>query len=156
MNNSGNDRAKAARSKILVLGATGGTGRLIVNQALRHGHQVTALVRSPEKASELKGATLIVGDVRDEKTLREALKGQDAVVSSLGTPASPPFSSCGVEVSSFDAVSAALPLEAAELAASRHKARSYRHSHSLWPTLVFGRAAVVQHFRCRRHGTSPN
>jgi putative NADH-flavin reductase len=37
----------------------------------------------------LKGANLVVGDVRDEKTLREALKGQDAVVSALGTPASP-------------------------------------------------------------------
>lgn len=89
MNTSGNDSAKAARSKILVLGATGGTGRLIVSQALRRGHQVTALVRSPEKAGELKGAKLIVGDARDEKTLREAVKGQDAVVSSLGTPASP-------------------------------------------------------------------
>ena len=89
MNNAGNDSAKAARSNILVLGATGGTGRLIVSQALRRGHQVTALVRSPEKASELKGAKIIVGDVRDEQTLREVLKGQDAVVSSLGTPASP-------------------------------------------------------------------
>jgi putative NADH-flavin reductase len=52
------------------------------------GQEVTALVRSPEKASWLKGAKLIVGDVRDEKVLREALKGQDAVVSALGTPAS--------------------------------------------------------------------
>jgi putative NADH-flavin reductase len=89
MNNSEDDSAKAARSKILVLGATGGTGRLIVGQALARGHQVTAVVRSPEKAGELKGAKLIVGDVRDEKALREALKGQDAVVSALGTPASP-------------------------------------------------------------------
>jgi len=89
MNNPTNDSAKTARSKILVLGATGGTGRLIVSQALARGYQVTALVRSPEKGSELKGAKLIVADVRDEKALREALKGQDAVVSALGTPASP-------------------------------------------------------------------
>ena len=89
MNNSTNDSAKTARSKILVLGATGGTGRLIVSQALARGHEVTALVRSPEKASALNGARLVIGDVRDEKTLREALKGQDAVVSALGTPASP-------------------------------------------------------------------
>jgi putative NADH-flavin reductase len=80
---------KTSPSKILVLGATGGTGRLIVSQALARGHQVTALVRSPAKASDLKGARLVVGDVRDEKALREALKGQDAVVSALGTPASP-------------------------------------------------------------------
>lgn len=89
MNNLTNSSAKTAQSKILVLGATGGTGRLIVGRALERGQEVTALVRSPEKASDLKGAKLIVGDVRDEKVLREALKGQDAVVSALGTPASP-------------------------------------------------------------------
>jgi putative NADH-flavin reductase len=81
--------SKTSPSKILVLGATGGTGRLIVSQALARGHQVTALVRSAAKASDLKGARLIVGDVRNESALREALKGQDAVVSALGTPASP-------------------------------------------------------------------
>jgi putative NADH-flavin reductase len=79
----------ATPSKILVLGATGGTGRSIVTQALARGDAVTALVRSPEKASALQGAKLIVGDARDEAALREALKGQDAVVSALGTPASP-------------------------------------------------------------------
>lgn len=89
MNNLTNDGVKTVRSKVLVLGATGGTGRLIVSQALEHGHQVSALVRSPEKASKLDGVRLVVGDVRDEKALREALKGQDAVVSALGTPASP-------------------------------------------------------------------
>src|SRR3954464_12523989 len=81
--------AHTSSPKILVLGATGGTGRLIVSQALARGHQVTALVRSPAKASDLKGARLVVGDVSDEKVVREALKGQDAVVSALGTPASP-------------------------------------------------------------------
>ena len=89
MNTLTKEGAKTSPSKILVLGANGGTGRLIVGQALERGHQVTALVRSPEKAKGLKGAKLVVGDVRDEKAVREALKGQDAVVSALGTPASP-------------------------------------------------------------------
>ncbi|MGY8667445.1 SDR family oxidoreductase [Bradyrhizobium sp. UFLA05-109] len=89
MNNFTNNSARTAQSKILVLGATGGTGRLIVSQALARGHDVTALVRSPEKVSDLKGAKVVVGDVRDEKALLEALRGQDAVVSALGTPASP-------------------------------------------------------------------
>ena len=89
MNNFTKDSARTAQSKILVLGATGGTGRLIVSQALARGHDVTALVRSPEKVSDLKGDKVVVGDVRDEKALLEALKGQDAVVSALGTPASP-------------------------------------------------------------------
>jgi putative NADH-flavin reductase len=75
--------------KLLVLGATGATGRLIVTGALERGHEVTALVRSREKASSLDGATLLVGDARDEATLRRAVKGVDAVISSLGTSVSP-------------------------------------------------------------------
>jgi uncharacterized protein YbjT (DUF2867 family) len=89
MQNSETNNIRTAQPKILVLGATGGTGRLIVSQALARGYDVTALVRSAEKASDLKGAQLIVGDARDEKAVREALKGRDAVVSALGTPASP-------------------------------------------------------------------
>jgi uncharacterized protein YbjT (DUF2867 family) len=81
--------ANVERKRILVLGATGGTGRLIVAQALARGHDVTALVRSLEKAQGLAGARLVAGDARDANTLRDALKGQDAVVSALGTPASP-------------------------------------------------------------------
>ena len=70
--------------KILVLGATGGTGRLIVSDAMAKGHSVVALVRSPAGA-DLQGAELIAGDVRDEITLGRALDGCDAVVSALGT-----------------------------------------------------------------------
>jgi len=84
-----NENSHTAQAKILVVGATGGTGRLIVSQALARGHDVAALVRSPEKARALKGATLIAGDARDETTLREALDGRNAVISALGTPASP-------------------------------------------------------------------
>jgi putative NADH-flavin reductase len=76
-------------SKILVLGATGGTGRLIVEQAVARGDDVAVLVRSAEKAKDLKGAKIIVGDAGDEVVLRQAVKGRDAVVSALGTPASP-------------------------------------------------------------------
>jgi uncharacterized protein YbjT (DUF2867 family) len=89
MNNSQPNNTRTAQPKILVLGATGGTGRLIVSKALARGYDVTALVRSPEKGSGLKGAKLIAGDARDEAALREALKGQGGVVSALGTPASP-------------------------------------------------------------------
>jgi uncharacterized protein YbjT (DUF2867 family) len=76
-------------NKILVVGATGGTGRWIVRKALAHGYEVTALVRSLDKATALTGAKLLVGDARDESALRAALQGQDAVISALGTPASP-------------------------------------------------------------------
>jgi uncharacterized protein YbjT (DUF2867 family) len=70
--------------KVLVLGATGGTGRLIVRDAVASGHSVVALVRAKARA-DLSGAELIEGDARDEETLLHALDGCDAVVSSLGT-----------------------------------------------------------------------
>lgn len=89
MNHLETESNRIAPSNILVLGATGGTGRHIVRQALARGHRVTALVRSAEKGRELAGAELVIGDARDETTLRKALKGRDGVVSALGTPASP-------------------------------------------------------------------
>jgi uncharacterized protein YbjT (DUF2867 family) len=89
MNHVTTDHPSTAAAKILVLGATGGTGRLIVRQALARGDDVAALVRSPEKGSGLEGAHLIAGDARDEATLRSALEGRDAVISALGTAASP-------------------------------------------------------------------
>ncbi|KAA3447022.1 flavin reductase [Mesorhizobium sp. SARCC-RB16n] len=89
MQNSETDNIRNVPPKILVLGATGGTGRLIVSQAVERGYDVTVLVRSPEKASDLKGAKLVVGDARDQEVLRQALKGRSAVISALGTPASP-------------------------------------------------------------------
>ncbi|MBB5696500.1 NAD(P)-dependent oxidoreductase [Muricoccus pecuniae] len=89
MNNTESHGTPAARPRILVIGATGGTGRLIVRQALERGHEVTALVRSPGNGRDLEGARIVVGDARDGAALRGALAGQDAVISALGTPASP-------------------------------------------------------------------
>jgi putative NADH-flavin reductase len=70
--------------KILVLGATGATGQLIVRDATESGHYVVALVRAKARA-DLPGAELIEGDVCDAGTLARALDGCDAVVSALGT-----------------------------------------------------------------------
>jgi uncharacterized protein YbjT (DUF2867 family) len=70
--------------KVLVLGATGGSGRLIVRDALAKGHSVVALVRSKASA-DLPGVDMIEGDARDEGTLLRALDGCDAVISALGT-----------------------------------------------------------------------
>ncbi len=75
--------------KVLVLGATGGTGRLIVRDALAKGHSVVALVRSKARVPDLPGADMIEGDACDEGALMRALNGCDAVVSSLGTGLSP-------------------------------------------------------------------
>ena len=59
--------------KVLILGATGGTGRLIIRDAVAKGHSIVALVRSKARASDLAGADLIEGDARDESALIRAL-----------------------------------------------------------------------------------
>ena len=71
--------------KIVVFGANGRIGRLVVRQALAAGHEVTAALRDPaamdERADRLR---LVHGDVRDVASVREAVRGQDAVVSAIG------------------------------------------------------------------------
>ena len=91
--------------KVLVLGATGGTGRLIVRDALEKGHSVVAMVRSKASAPDLPGANIIEGEARHEDALMRALIGCDAVVSSLGTGVNP-FSEVSVLI---EATRALLP-----------------------------------------------
>jgi putative NADH-flavin reductase len=70
---------------LLVFGATGGTGRRLVQQALQEGHLVTAFARDPAKI-HLAHANLRVvrGDVLLPDTIETAVVGQDAVLSALG------------------------------------------------------------------------
>jgi uncharacterized protein YbjT (DUF2867 family) len=75
--------------KVLILGATGGTGREIVREARAQGHQAVALVRSKTKAGDIAGAELVEGDARDERALARALEGCSGVISALGTAMSP-------------------------------------------------------------------
>ncbi len=52
--------------KLLIIGATGGTGKELVLQAFKHGHDVTALVRNPKKVTvNHERLTIIGGDVLD-------------------------------------------------------------------------------------------
>ncbi len=71
--------------KIAVLGATGRTGRLVVEQALAAGHSVTALVRSPEKLSaHHSNLHVVAGEATETAAVSSALEGADAVISTLG------------------------------------------------------------------------
>jgi putative NADH-flavin reductase len=73
--------------RLFILGATGRTGRALAAQAGERGHQITALVRSPQKLGELRQCvTVRQGDPRSVADLREALAGHDTVVSALGSP----------------------------------------------------------------------
>jgi len=72
-------------TKLLIFGASGHTGRLVVGEALAAGHTVTAFVRDPAKlAQTTNGLTLFKGDVRRPDDVTRALAGQELVVSVLG------------------------------------------------------------------------
>ena len=78
-------QARNRPTRLLIVGATGGTGRQLVAQALERGHQVTALVRNPSKLTiEHAQLTVIHGDVLDYPSVEAAMRGQEAVVSALG------------------------------------------------------------------------
>jgi uncharacterized protein YbjT (DUF2867 family) len=71
---------------VLVVGATGSIGRLVVAEALRQGHSVRALVRTPDKARKLpREAQVVFGDVTHPDTLPGAVDGVDAIVFTLGS-----------------------------------------------------------------------
>jgi putative NADH-flavin reductase len=77
--------------QLTVFGATGKTGRHLVEQALARGHTVTALVRNPDKlARKHERLKLIQGDVRDAAKVSEAVAGADAVISVLGPTSNKP------------------------------------------------------------------
>jgi len=76
----------SARLTVLVVGATGSIGTLVVEEALGQGHVVRALVRSAGKARGLPPrAQVVVGDVTRPDTLSGAVAGVDAVVFTLGS-----------------------------------------------------------------------
>jgi putative NADH-flavin reductase len=74
--------------KIVIIAATGGIGRQLLDQALAAGHDVTAVVRSPHKLTSQHiravAADLASPDAATLATLESAVVGTDAVLSSLG------------------------------------------------------------------------
>ncbi|MFG2913978.1 NAD(P)-dependent oxidoreductase [Kitasatospora sp. NPDC048298] len=73
--------------RIAVVGATGRTGRLVVDLALAAGHTVTAVVRDPARLPDFPHGTPLTAraDVGRPGSLHGPLYGQDAVVATLGT-----------------------------------------------------------------------
>jgi putative NADH-flavin reductase len=70
--------------RVLVVGGTGRVGRRVVEKLREAGHVPTVFARDTSTVPE--GIRSVAGDVRDREAVREALDGQDAVMSALGTP----------------------------------------------------------------------
>ena len=71
--------------KIVVFGATGIVGKAVVNEALKKGHEVTVLTRDARKVTTRHEHLHIVeGNVADKNVVRTVLKGQEAVIQTLG------------------------------------------------------------------------
>jgi putative NADH-flavin reductase len=72
--------------RLAIFGATGGTGRRLVERAIAEGHEVTAFVRNPSRmTARHERLKIVVGDVFDTERVREAVAGKEAVISVLGS-----------------------------------------------------------------------
>jgi putative NADH-flavin reductase len=71
--------------KIAVFGASGGTGKQLVEQGLAAGYEVVAYVRNPSKLNmSNEHLTVIQGELSDAALIETAVKGTDAVLYALG------------------------------------------------------------------------
>ena len=72
--------------KVLIIGATGATGQILMGEALAQGYEVTALARNPSAvATEDDHLRVLQGNALEASSLEAAVTGQDAVLSALGT-----------------------------------------------------------------------
>lgn len=69
--------------KILLLGATGRTGKQVLEQALERGYQVSCLVRNPERLIPQQHLLIFEGDPRNASDVQSAIKGCQAIISVL-------------------------------------------------------------------------
>ncbi|UHD44106.1 SDR family oxidoreductase [Aureimonas altamirensis] len=74
---------------ILAVGATGSIGAHVIDEALRQGHAVRALVRKAGKVKPHPGLEVVVADLTQPQTLSAAVEGVDAVIFTHGTYGSP-------------------------------------------------------------------
>lgn len=76
--------------KIAVFGSTGGTGRLILAEAIRRGHDVTAFARRASALDDVTGlAGVVEGDGRDHDQVMKAVTGQQAVIMTVSARGEP-------------------------------------------------------------------
>ena len=71
--------------KLAIFGGTGKTGQHLINHALKDGHEVVALARTPSKVTVKSDRLRVIqGDILDVASVEAAIQGADAVLSVLG------------------------------------------------------------------------
>lgn len=91
--------------KVLVIGAAGKTGSLVVEKALAAGHTVTAFVRDAGRYAAPAGVRVASGNATDRAAVGLAMKGHDAVIDTVGGKT--PWRNSGLEQAVAQAVVAA-------------------------------------------------
>ena len=71
--------------KVVLFGASGMIGSRVLEELLGRGHEVTAVVRNPEKIA-VGGVRVVKGDINDEAVVAKAVEGADAVISAYAPP----------------------------------------------------------------------
>ena len=76
--------------KVLIVGATGGSGRAAIEELLSAGHWVTALSRHTDGLAGISdGMTIFIGDATNQEDVDRAVRGHDAVIVTLGISENP-------------------------------------------------------------------
>jgi putative NADH-flavin reductase len=72
--------------RLTIFGATGGTGKRLLERAIAEGHEVTAFVRNPSRMkARHEQLDVVVGDVFDPAAVEGVVAGKEAVISVLGS-----------------------------------------------------------------------
>ena len=72
--------------RVALFGASGFIGSSVLEELLGAGHQVTALIRNPDRVAAHAALTVVQGDVSDPAAVARTIDGTEAVISCLGTP----------------------------------------------------------------------
>jgi len=72
--------------KVVLYGATGKVGSIILKELVDRGHAVIAAARTPEKVQKLKNVTAVQDNLSDPKKTASIVKDADAVISAYGPP----------------------------------------------------------------------
>ncbi|VWC87303.1 NAD(P)-dependent oxidoreductase [Burkholderia contaminans] len=75
----------AGKKTIALFGATGPTGRHIIEEALKQGYNLSVYTRDAKKLVSFAGRIeIVVGDLQDQSAIAKCIQGADAVISALG------------------------------------------------------------------------